>query len=41
MTIALAVLALLIVTLFGGLVLRALRQDLPDPATDPVWPGER
>ncbi|MDF1609047.1 hypothetical protein PZ897_12750 [Hoeflea sp. YIM 152468] len=38
MTIALAVLALMIVTLFSGLVLRALRQETPDQVTDPVWP---
>jgi hypothetical protein len=37
MTIALALLALTIVTLFGILVLGALRQEMPDKAADPVW----
>jgi len=37
MTIALALLALTIVTLFGGLVLGALRQELPAKAADPFW----
>jgi len=37
MTIALGLLALLIVALFGGLVLGALRQEMPDDTQDPVW----
>jgi hypothetical protein len=41
MTIALALLALMIVALFSGLVLGALRQEIPGKATDPVWPGNR
>ena len=41
MTVALALLALMIVALFGGLVLGALRQQMPDDRTDPVWTHSR
>jgi len=41
MTIALAVLALTIVALFSGLVLGALRQEMPGRESDPVWVRER
>ena len=37
MTIALALLALMIVMLFSGLVLGALRQELPREQAEPVW----
>ena len=37
MTIALGLLALMIVALFSGLVLGALRQEMPDETRDPVW----
>lgn len=37
MTIALGLLALMIVALFSGLVLGALRQEMPDETQDPVW----
>lgn len=37
MTIALALLALMIVALFSGLVLGALRREMPDKSSDPVW----
>jgi hypothetical protein len=37
MTIALGLLALLIVALFSGLVLGALRQEMPEKPVDPVW----
>ena len=37
MTIALALLALTIVTLFGGLVIRALHQEIPEKMMDPFW----
>ncbi|MCY0153498.1 MULTISPECIES: hypothetical protein [Hoeflea] len=38
MTVALALLALMIVALFSGLVLGALRQEIPGKTADPVWP---
>ena len=41
MTTALALLALMIVTLFGGLVLGALRQEMPGKTADPAWPRNR
>ncbi|MGJ8571012.1 MAG: hypothetical protein ACSHXI_09985 [Hoeflea sp.] len=37
MTIALGLLALMIVALFSGLVLGALRQQIPDKSEVPVW----
>ena len=37
MTIALALLAMMIVTLFSGLVLGALRRVSPDETYEPVW----
>ena len=37
MTIALALLSLMIVMLFSGLVLGALRQELPHKRAEPVW----
>lgn len=37
MTIALALLALAIVVLFSGLVLGALRRQLPEKPTETVW----
>lgn len=37
MTVALALLALMIVMLFSTLVLGALRQELPKRASNPVW----
>ena len=37
MTIALALLAMMIVTLFSGLVLGALRREIPARASQPVW----
>ena len=41
MTVALAVLALMIVALFSGLVLGALRREMPEKTQDPVWSGNR
>jgi hypothetical protein len=41
MTLALAVLALTIVALFSGLVLGALRREIPGNSSDPVWVRER
>ena len=41
MTVALALLALMIVALFSGLVLGALRREMPDETRDPVWTGHR
>lgn len=37
MTIALALLALMIVMLFSGLVLGALRREAPEKTTDNPW----
>ncbi|WP_280114105.1 hypothetical protein [Hoeflea sp. BAL378] len=41
MTIALALLALMIVMLFSGLVLGALRREIPEKSADPVWTRRR
>tara|TARA_R110002020_G_scaffold5971_7_gene24603 strand:- start:3013 stop:3138 length:126 start_codon:yes stop_codon:yes gene_type:complete len=41
MTIALALLALMIVMLFSGLVLGALRREIPERSADPVWKRSR
>ncbi len=41
MTTALALLALMIVALFSGLVFGALRQQMPGHDADPVWPHNR
>ena len=41
MTVALDLLALMIVALFSGLVLGALRREMPDETRDPVWTGHR
>ncbi|AKI00626.1 hypothetical protein IMCC20628_01920 [Hoeflea sp. IMCC20628] len=41
MTVALALLALMIVMLFSGLVLGALRKELPHKANDPIWERRR
>ena len=41
MTIALALLALMIVMLFSGLVLGALRREIPEKSADPVWTRPR
>jgi len=41
MTIALGLLALMIVALFSGLVLGALRQQMPDKPADPAWTRHR
>ncbi|MEM5472777.1 hypothetical protein WNZ14_13675 [Hoeflea sp. AS60] len=41
MTTALALLALMIVALFSGLIFGALRQEIPGRDADPVWPQNR
>ncbi|MCY0095059.1 hypothetical protein [Hoeflea ulvae] len=41
MTLALALLALMVVVLFSGLVLGALRKELPHKANDPIWDPQR
>jgi len=41
MTLALALLALTIVMLFSGLVLGALRRELPGKSADTVWDHRR
>ncbi|MCY0146954.1 hypothetical protein OEG84_04280 [Hoeflea sp. G2-23] len=41
MTLALALLSLMIVMLFSALVIGAMRQSVPRPAPAPVWSHDR